>query len=119
MANYSSDFTDAPKDRQLILLVPTGYPDDPIAIELGWWDEDDGRWEGGWRCFDDVGGYQEADPIGWCKAPEIDAEIIAKFAMPAAQSAKLSPRWLPVSSLDVSAWLAGRSIPNQECQRAA
>lgn len=81
MSTYSRAMKKAPRDRQLLLLVPTGDPDDPIATEVGWWGGK--RWEGDWRYDESAGNWAKANPIAWAEPPEIDAEIVMTLAKPA------------------------------------
>lgn len=83
MPNYNRDMHAAPRDELLLLLVPTGDPAYPIAIEIGHWDDRERRFLGNWRWYDEGedGNYPNADPIAWREIPEIDAEIAAIFAV--------------------------------------
>jgi hypothetical protein len=66
----------APRNRELLLLVPTGETETPLTREVGWWDAELKRWEGDWRYYDGPVGYAKAEPIGWAELPEIDAEFL-------------------------------------------
>ena len=67
MPNYNRDMHAAPRDELLLLLVPTGDPAYPIAIEIGHWDDRERRFLGNWRWYDEGedGNYPNADPIAW------------------------------------------------------
>jgi hypothetical protein len=81
MATYSRAMKKAPRDHQLLLLVPTGDPQEPIATEIGGWDGK--RWEGDWRYDESAGNWAKAGPIAWAEPPEIDVEILMGLAKPA------------------------------------
>jgi hypothetical protein len=77
MANYSERVANAPRDgRDLILLVCTDDEEAPIAIELGYWDEELKRFDGDWRYLpESKGGYARSEPIGYREVPPIDQEF--------------------------------------------
>jgi hypothetical protein len=78
--NYNRDMRAAPLDEWLLLLVPTGDPIEPLAIELGWWDENEKRFVGAWRYYDDEPGtYRASNPIAWCEVPDIDPDLEASY----------------------------------------
>jgi hypothetical protein len=80
MSNYNRDMRAAPLDELLLLLVPTGDPTYPIAIEIGNWDEREHRFLGNWRWYDEEeGNYPNADPIAWRGIPDIDADLAAIY----------------------------------------
>jgi hypothetical protein len=75
-ANYNSDMNAADKEAELLLVIPTGDPECPLTVELGWWNPDAGRWEGEWRFTVEDGGAPSVlsamDPIAWAALPPLD-----------------------------------------------
>ena len=67
---------DAPTDERLLLLVPTDDDEQPIEIELGWWDEENEQWDGEWRHMEGEGSFAGNDPVAWAPTPEVDEETI-------------------------------------------
>jgi hypothetical protein len=76
MANFRTSMNKAPRDRELLFLVPTGEIETPVTREVGWWDVKLRRWEGDWRYYDGPGGYANEEPIGWAELPDIDTEFL-------------------------------------------
>ncbi len=76
MPNYNRDMHAAPLDELLLLLIPTGDPIQPLAIEIGHWDAKEGRFLGNWRWYDvEDGNYPNSDPIAWQSIPDIDVDL--------------------------------------------
>lgn len=105
--NYTQDMSKAPKDGQLLLVVPSGHPRDPLAIEVGWWDAKLKRWQGDWRVDGNVGNWSKAEPIAWALMPAIDAEIIASVAKPVVVA---TPKADLKSALKASVKLASKAL---------
>jgi hypothetical protein len=104
MPNYNRDMSAAPLDELVLLLVPTGDPTYPIAIEIGNWDAKELRFLGNWRwCDDEAGNYPNADPIAWREIPEIDADIAAVFATRATRLTLASGTPLQFSEMPAAA----------------
>lgn len=100
MPNYSRDMRAAPPDEFLLLLVPTGDPIQPVAIEIGFWDEEEKRFLGNWRWYDDEeGSYPNSDPIAWRDIPDIDPDIVAGPA----RSATVQTSGAPMKFFEVPA----------------
>jgi hypothetical protein len=101
MANYNRDMTAAPHDEWLLLLVPTGDPVEPLAIEIGWWEEDERGFVGAWRyCDEGPGAYPASDPVAWCAVPDIDPELEAAYrtaAVPALGAPATLSRATPIA----------------------
>lgn len=70
--NFTRDMDLASKEDLLILLVPTGDPEQPLAYEEGYWNEVMGQWHGPWRNEDGEGAYPHAEPIAFAEAPDED-----------------------------------------------
>ena len=75
MANYNRSMKKAPRDEELLLLVPTRDPEEPIAVEIGWWDKKSKRWEGDWRHDESESSWAQADPFAWAEIPDIDVGV--------------------------------------------
>lgn len=91
--NYNPDMaagiaavSDKPVGTDILLVIPTGEDEYPLAVEMGYWDPAMGSWQGEWRhrCTDEA--CQEPtiqagnDPIAWAFPPEIDPDLHALIA---------------------------------------
>jgi len=73
--NWQKDFTDAPKDEPICVLVPTGDASSPLLYEIASWE--DGQWDGSWATA-----YPDAQPVAWCFLPDIDDDIATEYELP-------------------------------------
>src|SRR4030081_3602646 len=89
MWSYSQAMTKAPRNQALLLLVPTGLKDIPLALEIGWWDAKLKRWQGDWRIDQSETGAT-SNPIAWAMPPEIDAKILMGLPKPATKDKALT-----------------------------
>ena len=72
--NYSLDFAAAPLDEELIFIVPTGDEENPYLVSTGHWDEENMKWDGDWRAYDEP--FANNDPVAWAYVPELDDEVL-------------------------------------------
>jgi len=82
--NYNRDMSEAPRDEEILLLLPTGNSEAPLEVDKGWWDMEAKRWEGTWRYMEGEGAYADAEPIGFCEIPDIDDDILDEYGVPIA-----------------------------------
>lgn len=83
-AQYSLDMAAAPLDEQLLFVIPAepeDEDDNPFVLSIGWWDEEEKRWEGDWRNHD--GPYADNDPIAWAPAPALDNAVLEALGLEA------------------------------------
>jgi hypothetical protein len=85
---FSTNMDEAPKDgTPVLLLVPTGDSEDPLAVEMGYWDATENRWTGEWRHevtkegSDTPTEYAKTDPVGWGDVPEIEPAVYRALGM--------------------------------------
>ena len=80
--NWNRDLDEAPQDgTELLLLIPTGDPDMPLAADVGMWDQNMGQWAGPWRNSDGEGAYPHAEPIAWAYLPDYDDDIAKEYGI--------------------------------------
>jgi hypothetical protein len=91
MANYDARVARAPRDREILILVATGDEEEPIAIEIAWWEESLKRWEGDYRYDPTPGNYSKAEPLGWAPLPPPDQSFLDLLTRPPVRRAPKRP----------------------------
>lgn len=74
MRDFKTDFENAPRDgEQMLMAIPTGDPDAPIELSVGWWDDEYQMWTGHWQSIE---GLEEVQPIAYADGIELPEEVI-------------------------------------------
>jgi hypothetical protein len=72
--NYNRNLDDAPREYQIVGVLPTGNHESPLRLTIMWWNEEENRWDGSWRDYVDEQGkplegfLAGVDPIAWAEA---------------------------------------------------
>ncbi len=80
---FTTDFTNAPKDEEFTAMVPTGDVEAPFEFSTAWWDEETGRWAGHWQ---GIPGMEHVQPAAWAAIPDPSDEVVEVFEKIAADA---------------------------------
>lgn len=72
--NFKTDFENADRENELLLVIPTGDLEQPIELSVGWWDDEIEGWVGHWQGIE---GMEDVQPIAYVDQIEVPEDIIA------------------------------------------